>query len=77
MRKVLASFLTVLVLCFALASSAFAATVVSPENPNTPVDPDPSSPQTGYAMSIGAVAGAAVLCGGVAIVCAKKAREQK
>lgn len=49
--------------------------VTSPEHPNTPVDDKPSSPQTGYEMGIGSVAAAAVLCGGIAVITGKKARD--
>lgn len=72
MKKLLVSLIMSLVLCLALATSAFAVT--SPEHPNTPVDDKPNSPQTGYELGIGSVAAAAVLCGGVAIVTGKKSR---
>ena len=72
MKKLLVSFIMTLVLCCALDTSALAVT--SPEHSNTPVDDNPTSPQTGYEMGIGSVAAAAVLCDGVAAVTGKKSR---
>ena len=73
MKKLLVSLILSLALCLSLATSAFAVT--SPEHPNTDVDDKPSSPQTGYEMGIGSVAAAAVLCGGIAVITGKKARD--
>lgn len=72
MKKLLVSLIMSLALCLALATSAFA--VGSPD-PTTPVDDKPTSPQTGYEMGIGSVAAAAALCGGIAVITGKKARD--
>ena len=73
-RKALAIFMAVLICCSMLALTAFATdNVSSPEHGNTDVDPNPPSPQTGYALSVGGIALIAVICGGVAIVSGKKA----
>ena len=74
MKQLLVSLVLSLALCLTLATGAFAA-VKSPEHPNTPVDDKPTSPQTGYEMGIGSVAAAAVLCGGIAVITGKKARD--
>lgn len=78
MKKLFSVLLIVVMMCSMLSVTAFAdagAEVVSPEHGNTEVEPDPVSPQTGYASSIAGVAVVALACGAVAVISARKARE--
>lgn len=83
-QKILAAAMLVVLLVGTLTGTAFASAdasastsyVPSPEHSNTEVAKKPTAPQTGYEFGIEAVALAAVLCGGIAIVSGKRAHDR-
>lgn len=76
MKKLFSILLIVVMMCSMLSMTAFAATtVVSPEYENTDVEPEETSPQTGYSFGIAGVAVIALACGAVALISTKKARK--
>lgn len=78
MKKLLAIMTALLVMCSVLTGTAFAATTVkSPEKGDTPVDPQPTAPQTGYESGIASVVVIALASGAVAVVSVKKARQYR
>ncbi len=74
MKKFFALVLAMALICCFTTAALADSDVVSPENGNTDVDSNETSPQTGYDFGIESVVLLAVLCGGAALYIGKKVK---